>query len=177
LFNFKAFGYSDEIDYSIEPLAHSTFHNATLNALLKSVEEPPENTTFVFLVKSKEDILPTIVSRCLVFKLSSGKNELNYNSILNIIAKYPNIQNQDVYEMLENIENYLVQNQITLEEFLNMFLVYLKDLLLNNSSNSDLAQKIGNDIKIINQAIKHSRANIQNKHVIECMLLRLARGF
>ncbi len=34
------------------------------NALLKTLEEPPENVTFILLGTSAETILPTIVSRC-----------------------------------------------------------------------------------------------------------------
>ncbi len=34
------------------------------NALLKTLEEPPENTTFILLGTSTDVILPTIVSRC-----------------------------------------------------------------------------------------------------------------
>lgn len=36
----------------------------TANALLKTLEEPPENVTFILLGSSAEVILPTIVSRC-----------------------------------------------------------------------------------------------------------------
>ena len=36
----------------------------TANALLKTIEEPPENVTFVLLGTSTDLILPTIVSRC-----------------------------------------------------------------------------------------------------------------
>lgn len=36
----------------------------TANALLKTIEEPPENVTFILLGISAETILPTIVSRC-----------------------------------------------------------------------------------------------------------------
>lgn len=36
----------------------------TANALLKTLEEPPENVTFILLGTSADTILPTIVSRC-----------------------------------------------------------------------------------------------------------------
>jgi DNA polymerase III subunit delta' len=34
------------------------------NALLKSLEEPPENVIFILLTSSKENLLPTVISRC-----------------------------------------------------------------------------------------------------------------
>ena len=128
-------GYTTEIDFEIKPLNHTTFSRTTLNALLKSVEEPPKNTTFIFLTKSKEDIIPTIVSRSVVFKLSSQKQNQNYNLISNIISKYPNIKFEDVYEISDEILKFLSDNQLKLEDFLNMFLLYLKDMLLANCSN------------------------------------------
>ncbi len=177
LFEFKKLGYSSEIDFAIEPLNYSTFHTTTLNALLKSVEEPPENTTFIFLTKSKEDILPTIVSRSQVFKLSTGKNLPNYSAILNTISKYPNIKSEDVYDISDSILKFCADNQIKIEEFLNLFLLYLKDLILNNIENSSVCENIQTHIKMINLAIKQSRANIQDKIVLEVLLHSFARGY
>lgn len=39
-------------------------HANTANALLKTIEEPPEGVTFILLGSSADTILPTIVSRC-----------------------------------------------------------------------------------------------------------------
>lgn len=177
LFEFKKLGYSPEISFAIGPLNHSTFHNTTLNALLKSVEEPPKNTTFVFLTKSKEDILPTITSRSLVFKLSSGQDNLNYNIIKNIISSYPNFKIEETYNLSDNILKFIIDNSMKLEEFLNMFLAYLKDLLLANINNQALYSKINSDIELINKSIKHSKANIQDKIVLEALFLSLIRGY
>ncbi len=42
----------------------STGEGATANALLKILEEPPENTTFILVTDHKKTLLPTIQSRC-----------------------------------------------------------------------------------------------------------------
>ena len=39
------------------------------NALLKTLEEPPNNVTFIILAPDKVDVLPTILSRCNVISL------------------------------------------------------------------------------------------------------------
>ena len=39
------------------------------NALLKTIEEPPEYAVFIMLCNSLEQILPTILSRCIVLKM------------------------------------------------------------------------------------------------------------
>lgn len=41
------------------------------NALLKVLEEPPENTIIIISANSKENILPTIISRCQITALSA----------------------------------------------------------------------------------------------------------
>ena len=62
LSDFQELNYSTDINFEIKPLNYNTFHPTTPNALLKSIEEPPKGVTFVFLTKSREDILPTIVN-------------------------------------------------------------------------------------------------------------------
>lgn len=42
----------------------STGEGATANALLKILEEPPRNTSFVLVTDNKSQLLPTILSRC-----------------------------------------------------------------------------------------------------------------
>ncbi|MEA5003299.1 MAG: DNA polymerase III subunit [Christensenella sp.] len=45
------------------------------NALLKVVEEPPANTVFVMGAQNVKNILPTILSRCIILKTSLSKEE------------------------------------------------------------------------------------------------------
>lgn len=42
----------------------------TQNALLKLIEEPPDYAYFIFTTESRSDFLPTIISRCVCFKVS-----------------------------------------------------------------------------------------------------------
>ena len=41
-----------------------TLRDACANALLKTIEEPPEGVVFILLARSTDAVLPTIVSRC-----------------------------------------------------------------------------------------------------------------
>ena len=174
LMDFQNLNYSTNIDFDIKPLTFATFHPTTPNALLKSIEEPPKRTTFVFLTKSKEDILPTIVSRCQVFKLSGLKEKLNYNDIIPLISSYPNIDYKSAFDISDNIQKYLKENNVDIELTLNKFLEYLKDLIKQNPT---MSAKINQDIKIINDSIKQSRANMSDKIILDTMFLRLARGY
>lgn len=174
LLDFQNLNYSTNINFDIKPLNYHTFHQTTPNALLKSIEEPPKRTTFVFLTKSREEILPTIVSRCQTFKLSGLKEKLNYNDILPFLSSYGNLDYKSAFETSENIQKYLKDNNQNIELVLNKILEYLKDLM---KQNQQIATKVNQDIKIINSAIKYSRANMSDKIVLDTMFLRLARGF
>ena len=50
------------------------------NALLKVLEEPPENTIFILVAESKASLLDTVLSRCVVLSLNvpSFKEALDY---------------------------------------------------------------------------------------------------
>lgn len=164
-----------KIDYSIEPLTYQTFHTTTLNALLKSIEEPPEKTVFVFLTKSRENILPTIVSRCQTFKLG-GEKEKNSIDISSLMEDYYNLDYKKAINLSLSCQNYIKNNQITAEDFLNSFLEFLLDVMLNNIDNIELRLKINNDINLTKETISYSRANINDKNVFDNLFLRIARG-
>ncbi len=174
---FEKLNYSQDINFSIEPLTYNTFHPTTPNALLKSIEEPPIRTTFIFLTKAREDILPTIVSRCLVFKLSGQKENLKFDEIIPLLQNYPNINYTNAFDISLNFQNYMKETNKTLDNILNEFLEYLVYLLKQNIENIDYYQKINNDILITNEMIKYSKANINDKIVLDTLFLRIARGY
>jgi len=51
----------------------------SVNALLKIIEEPNENAFFILINNSEKNILPTLKSRCLTFKIN-----LTFNNSINI---------------------------------------------------------------------------------------------
>lgn len=51
------------------------------NALLKCIEEPPEQTLFIFAVQHEEAVLPTIVSRCHIIRLPVSRAVLTGDAL------------------------------------------------------------------------------------------------
>ena len=49
------------------------------NALLKTIEEPPEYAVILLLTENAEVLLPTIRSRCVMLKLRNIKDQLVKN--------------------------------------------------------------------------------------------------
>src|SRR5262245_41587311 len=64
---------------------------AAFNALLKTLEEPPEHVKFMFATTDPEKVLPTILSRCQRFDLRRIPVSL-ITEHLGIIAKKENVQ-------------------------------------------------------------------------------------
>jgi DNA polymerase III subunit gamma/tau len=61
--------------------------NAAFNALLKTLEEPPEHVKFIFATTEAHKILPTILSRCQRFDLRPISVETIANHLLHIASE------------------------------------------------------------------------------------------
>lgn len=57
------------------------------NALLKSIEEPRENTVFFLLTKDKTALLPTVRSRCVALKTELLSREIIFDALMRDGAK------------------------------------------------------------------------------------------
>ena len=92
------------------------------NALLKIVEEPNENLYFILIYNNSKNILDTLKSRCLVFKLN-----LTFEQTISISSK---ILNNDVHKILNNelINYYSTPGEIiNFVNFANKYKINLKE--------------------------------------------------
>jgi len=108
-----------EENWTPMPLSMKIFKAEASNSLLKSIEEPPKRTTFIFLTKNKEDIISTIVSRSVVFKLANTKMQNNENILGEILEGYPDFNIQMALEKSIEAENFIKTNEIDINDFLN----------------------------------------------------------
>jgi DNA polymerase-3 subunit gamma/tau len=61
--------------------------NAAFNALLKTLEEPPEHVKFIFATTEPNKILPTIISRCQRFDLRPIPTDIIAKQLLHIASE------------------------------------------------------------------------------------------
>src|SRR6056297_1967272 len=54
------------------------------NALLKTLEEPPEHVVFILATTEEEKLLDTILSRCQVFRLHSPSREVLQQTVISV---------------------------------------------------------------------------------------------
>ena len=143
------------------------------NALLKTLEEPPEHVIFILATTEPHKILPTILSRCQRYdftKLSDKdiKNRLKdvlekegvtYNEeAISIIISLADGGMRDALSILDQVLAYS-QNKLDVQDILDIFALESKDekiALLNSIINKDVSDvlarikryvSLGTDIK------------------------------
>ena len=150
------------------PLNRKVLDGEAPNSLLKSIEEPPEKTLFIFLTEDKEDIMETIISRSQCFYVPAYKAQ-NYDTsfLTSIIADYPSIKKAEVINIVQNLETAMNEKDYDPEYILDCIEYYFAQLIKSNIENKVLVQKIKNDILKIQHAKKQLEAYIKPKLVFE----------
>ena len=101
----------------------------SVNALLKTLEEPNENIFFI-LINSNKKIIPTLLSRCINFNISLENDKVNEISSLLFDNDIDNLLNKDLlnyYSTPGEIYNLLKFSE---EKKINLKDINLKDFLL-----------------------------------------------
>ena len=153
-------------DGNILGLNRKNFQEEASNALLKTFEEPPENTTFIFLTKDKSDVIDTIVSRTQVFYVPSLINEDRDFSLVNdVMDGYLNIDRNDVLDFNEKLLSVLRENEpmCVFTQMQN----YIENLLKSNLKNAVLKTKLIKDLKSIEKAKKQYDLNMNLQTICE----------
>ncbi len=114
------------------------------NALLKIIEEPPYNLKFIFFCSQQESIIPTLQSRCLIFKIPSLKLETPFLAT-NLPILYQKIKDKNYH--LINFDDYLNIEKISFKEekfvtlkILKEIILHLHQDLMNQKNNMDFLQ-------------------------------------
>jgi DNA polymerase-3 subunit delta' len=108
----------------------------SINALLKIVEEPNDGIFFILINNSEKKILPTLKSRCLIFKINFSFNEsVNVSNLLlskNIfeLINYDLINYYATPGEIINLVNFAKEKKINLKE---CTLIGMLNLLIDNS--------------------------------------------
>jgi len=155
-------------------LNQNNFHQETANSLLKIIEEPPENTTFFFLTRDKNDLIETIISRSQSFFVPSYAIEDKYYSIVeDVLADYPEIERKDSLDLAQNL--FLLSKEHGGEKVLTEVQNFLLALLKSNLNNNSIKQKVLSDIKSVELAKKQIISHIQPQLAFEDMCLNITK--
>ena len=116
-------------DNNIQGLNKFNLQDAVANSLLKSIEEPASDVTFIFLTQDKSDLISTIVSRCQCFFLPTKiRREYNFDLIRDVFENYWEIQRSQAFNLSEKLLNLSseVAVNVILEQMQNYILTVLK---------------------------------------------------
>lgn len=136
---------------NLMPLNQINFPDKTSNALLKTFEEPPQNTTFIILTKDKTDIISTIQSRCQTFFIpSSVKENDDYNLVEDVVQNYWTTERNNVLDFENKLMNRISEHEpiLILTQFQNYILATMK----TNFENKKLFYRLKEDLKYIEEA-------------------------
>lgn len=138
-------------DGNLLPLNKINFPEVTSNALLKTFEEPPQNTTFIFLTNDKSDVISTVVSRAQSFFVPSQNDTIqNFELVQDLLNQYWNINKNDVLDFENNLLNLIDENG-AIEVFEQME-NYICSLMQSNFNNKILFHRLLKDMEHVENA-------------------------
>ena len=159
-------------DGNVAGLNTQNFQEEASNALLKTFEEPPSNTTFIFLTKDKSDMISTIVSRAQCFYVPSLKSEdKDFSMVNDLMDGYLEIEKNAVLDFNDKILALTKENDplIIFTQMQN----YIENLLKSNLDNPLIKIKLISDLKHIETAKKEFSLNMNIQTVVETLSFKM----
>ena len=155
-------------DGHVAGLNQYNFQSDAANALLKTFEEPPSNTTFFFLTKDKSDMITTVVSRAQCFYVPSMKDEdREFSYVKDAMDGYLELERNEVLDFNDKILD--LAKMIEPETVFTQMQNYIEFLLKANLENPALKVKLIADIKSLEKAKKESRLGINIQTIVETL--------
>ncbi len=155
-------------DGHVAGLNQYNFQSDAANALLKTFEEPPSNTTFFFLTKDKSDMITTVVSRAQCFYVPSMKDEdREFSYVKDAMDGYLELERNEVLDFNDKILD--LAKMIEPETVFTQMQNYIEFLLKANLENPALKVKLIEDIKSLEKAKKESRLGINIQTIVETL--------
>jgi|GEM_PF-1381196 len=154
------------------PIKKETFNPATLNSLLKTIEEPEDRVIFFFLTNDKEEILDTIMSRCQVLPVKSmQKPNINIDIFSQISEYFPPKDHAQALFVSEKLIEISKQESLNTEDILDSLQEYFKRLLVSNVNNRLISLKFIDYIQKIETAKTELNHYMTPQTVLESLLL------
>lgn len=159
-------------DGNVLGLNETNFQEPTANALLKTFEEPPQNTTFFFLTKDKTDMLSTVISRSQCFFVPSAEKEkYDYELVKTVMDGYLQLEGNEVLDLYGKI--YELTKEHDSKEIFNQIQNYIAALLKNSLNDPQLKIKLIKDIGSVEHAKDELCLNMNIQTILETLAFRL----
>ncbi|MCK4935588.1 MAG: DNA polymerase III subunit gamma/tau, partial [Elusimicrobiales bacterium] len=87
---------------------------ASFNALLKTIEEPPEHVIFIMATTEQTKVLPTIISRCQSFRFKLINKEMIAERLKNILSKEKIKAPEDALKLISEASGGAMRDALTI---------------------------------------------------------------
>lgn len=155
-------------------LNENNFQEESANTLLKTIEEPPENTTFFFLTRDKKDLIETIISRSQSFFVPSFDfKSKDYSLIEDFLGNYLNFERKEFLDLSQNLFN--LSKEQGSEKILVEMQNFLAALLKSNLDNNTIKNRVISDLKEIKTAQQMLENHINPQLVFENLSLNIIK--
>ena len=143
------------------------------NRLLKLLEEPTEGTVIIILSENTEYLLPTIRSRCLIYRFNTlaGDEDNPYMREAKYLIKMA-VDGEYFYK----IKNYLdkkVKNEQDAKAFLDGMERVMRDFMVNTDSAIISRQRALKCVNYIEEAKKDLRYKVNYKYALRNLMLKI----
>lgn len=145
------------------------------NALLKTLEEPPEEAVLILGAKSESDLLPTVLSRCEIVILNSFQDLSD-----DMIPKQSSLeQSQEIQHDIEKLLSLSIEERFEYveklkyrEEFLHAMILYFRSTLYDAPVQQSVNRK--DTVRFLNkllQAEQWAAQNVNIRAILEYLML------
>lgn len=157
-------------DGNIRGLNKLNFQEATANSMLKSIEEPEERITFIFLTQDKDDLISTIISRSQCFFMPSKiREEYNYELVEGVISNYWEIKRSEAFDVSRKLSD--LSNENDTSNILSQIQNYMLNVLKSNPQNTFLID----DIKSVEISKQEHNTGMKNDLIFDELCLKIIR--
>lgn len=155
-------------DGNISGLNPLNFQAETSNSLLKIIEEPQPNITFIFLTRYIDDVLPTIISRSQCFFVPSKETvTYDYSAIDGIFTNYFEFNRKDVFNISQKLQD--LSKETPVNVILDSIQNYILTLLKTNPRNVELIKHI----EILEDSKRQAKLGIRPINIFDDICLKL----
>jgi len=147
------------------------FKDDVANSMLKIIEEPQENITFIFLTRYIDDIIQTIISRSQCFYIPSIKLQgYDYSTISGVMDNYWTFERKDLFDISLKLQN--LSKESSVSEVLDSLQNYIFCVLKENPKEVRFIK----DIKHIEECKKQAKLGIKASNVFDFLCMELIKN-
>ena len=162
-------------------------NDSSFNKMLKFLEEPEDNIIGFFITENKDNIAPTIISRCEILKNYYESTSVNekiglkeeeyqklYNLAINLINKIELSSNDLIWYNNYELQKELT-NRIDVINYLKIIFDIYNNLLLNNIALDFKVSNINLKINIVLKYLEELNYNVNTKLLLNSLIIEMGQ--